>query len=333
MTVSIPSPFQGLQVLPAAIENVRRVAEEAKRPGRRLIFAATIGLGVLDAGLFAVSLWAQYTYIFNVKGQSWAAIIEASALDAGMVIFSLLALGLSLAGQTSRIERALIVLCAGGSAGMNFAAANAASIRSIAAYVMPAIFLAIVTDRVIAVVRRHVLGLEAEQSAWGTIGRTVLAVPLLGARIVLYVLRLVLAPWSTVKGMRRWVLESTPLPSGPASAAVTVQAETVSPAADAGELDTAARRALPPGSCIAVSDSGEVCGRVRPCTRHEPEVSIPGETKKAHLIRLYRDHPRYGDRAWASRAATELAGHVQLSPGTARNNVNEYLDETAGEAS
>jgi hypothetical protein len=329
VTVSIPS----IQVWDDAVANVRRVSEEAKRPGRRLIAAAAAGLGLLDAGLFAVSLRAQYSYIFHAKGQSWPSVIEAAALDAGMVIFSLLALGLALAGQSSRIERALIVLCAVGSAGMNYAAADVSSIRSVAAYVMPSIFLAIVTDRVIAVVRRHVLGLEAEQSAWGTIGRALLAVPLLAARVVLYVLRLVLAPWSTVKGMRRWVLESTPLPAGPARTAVTVQAETVSHEADAGELDTPDRRALPPGSCIAASDSGEVCGRVRPCTRHEPEVSIPGETKKAHLIRLYRDHPRYGDRAWASRAATELAGHVQLSPGTARNNVNEYLDETAREAS
>ena len=123
-----------------------------------------------------MSLAAQYQYIFHAKHQSWPAVIEAVALDAGMVIFSLLALGLARGRQAAPIERTLIVACALGSAAMNYGAADVTSARSVAAYVMPPVFLAIVTDRVIAVVRRHVLGMDGERSAWAALGRAALVV-------------------------------------------------------------------------------------------------------------------------------------------------------------
>lgn len=53
----------------------------------------------------------------------------------------------------------------------------------------------------------------------------------------------------------------------------------------------------------------------------------PNETKKEALLRLYRAHEHHGVRIRASRTATELAAQIQLSPGAARNYVNEYLDE------
>ena len=96
--------------------------------------------------------------------------IEAIGLDVGMAVFSLLALGLAMAGQSARIERALIVVCAVASAGQNYAAADVTSPRSVAAYVVPPLFLALVVDRVVAVVRRHVLG-DAERSVWAAVGR------------------------------------------------------------------------------------------------------------------------------------------------------------------
>jgi hypothetical protein len=83
---------------------------------------------------------------------------------------------------------------------MNFAAANDASPKSVLAYVMPPVFLAVVADRVVSVARRHVLG-EDERSPW-----------LAAASLVLYALRLVLAPASTAAGLRCWLLLKTPLP-------------------------------------------------------------------------------------------------------------------------
>jgi hypothetical protein len=193
------------------ITNVRRIAGADRAPGSALVLAATVLLGLLAAGLFVVSLAAQYRYVFAVKHQSVPSAIEAIGLDVGMAVFSLLALGLAMAGQSARIERALIVVCAAASAGQNYAAADVTSPRSVAAYVMPPLFLALVVDRVVAVVRRHVLG-DAERSVWAAVGRG-LGVVVKGLGLVLlYLLRFALAPPSTSAGLRRVVLIATPLP-------------------------------------------------------------------------------------------------------------------------
>src|ERR1035441_980288 len=190
-----------------ALTNVRRLAGAERTPGSRLILAATMLLALLAAGLYVVSLQAQYRYVFTVKHESAVSVIEAISLDAGMTVFALLALGLAMAGQSARIERAAVVACALASAGMNYAAASVTSPRSVVAFVMPPIFLALAVDRVVAVVRRHVMG-DAERSAWSALGRLA---GLLGMA-ALYVLRFVLAPPSTAGGLRRWVLVLTPIP-------------------------------------------------------------------------------------------------------------------------
>ena len=136
-----------------------------RRPGSVLVAVATGLLFLLGVGLFAVSLDAQYRYVFHAKHQSAASWVEALALDVGMAIFSLLALGLARAGKPARAERVLIMACAAASGVMNFAAANDASPKSVLAYVMPPVFLAVVADRVVSVARRHVLG-EDERSPW-----------------------------------------------------------------------------------------------------------------------------------------------------------------------
>ena len=193
------------------VTNVRRLAGAERTPGSRLVSAATILLGLLAAGLFVVTLNAQYKYIFAAKGQAVPSMIESASLDLGMAIFALLALGLAMAGQAAKIERALIVACAFGSAAQNYAAADVTSPRSVAAYVAPSLFLALVVDRVVAVVRRHMLG-DAERSVWAAVGRGLGAVARGLGLVLLYVLRLVLAPPSTSAGLRRVVLNAAPLP-------------------------------------------------------------------------------------------------------------------------
>jgi len=137
----------------------------ARRPGAALIGTAAWLLAALALGLLAVSLAAQYRYIDGQRHQALTSGIEAGALDIGMIIFSLLALGLARAGQSARIERGLVVACAAGSALMNYAAADVTSPRSVLAFVMPPVFLAIVVDRVVVVVRRHVLGTAPAETA------------------------------------------------------------------------------------------------------------------------------------------------------------------------
>jgi hypothetical protein len=99
---------------------------------------------------------------------------------------------------------------------MNLAAADPASWRSVAAYVAAPMFLAVLTDRVIAVIRQHVLPLDAE-SAWAPLGRAAVAGLHLAAVAALYLLRIVLAPASTLRGLRQMVLDATPIPGRPGS--------------------------------------------------------------------------------------------------------------------
>ena len=266
-------------------------------PGSALVSAATALLGLLAVGLFVVSLAAQYHYVFSAKHQVLPSIIEAVGLDAGMTIFSLLALGLARAGQSARIERALVIACALGSAAMNYAAANDGSPRSVAAYVMPPVFLAVVVDRVVAVVRRHVLG-AADRSAWTGAGR-----------VALYLLRFVLAMPSTASGLRRQVLVLTPLPDTSATALPPAVTDVAAlPAAK-----TPGSAAIPPADPepeaqvkVTVAD-----GRGRP----------RGESKTARFLALVADrHGELGgiDPAKVARIAADLAPEVGLNEGSAR---------------
>lgn len=317
-----------------AITNVRKLAGHSRggerRPGARLVGTATWLLGVLATGLFAVSLAAQYQYISGVKHhQVLASGIEAAGWDAAMVIFSLLALGLARAGQPARTERALILAAALGSAGMNYAAADARSVRSVAAYVVPPVLLAVVVDRVIAVVRRHYLG-DAERSAWVTAATALALLARVAGLGVLYGVRLVVAPVSTLAGFRRQVLALTPLPAAAPASAQEPDGDEEPDGEDDGEVVC-----QEPAGDRAGGEPGTVCGLVRPCARHEPGVRLDGETKKAHLLRVWAAGFVPRDRAGIGEAARTYAPHIQLSEGTARAYLYQHLDKlsAAGGAS
>ena len=94
---------------------------------------------------------------------------------------------------------------------MNLAAANPASWRSVAAYAAAPVFLAVITDRVIAVIRQHILPQDA-QSAWAPLGRIAVAGLRLAAVVALYLLRVLLAPSETLRGLRRMVLDAALVP-------------------------------------------------------------------------------------------------------------------------
>jgi hypothetical protein len=158
-----------------------------------------------------VSFSAQYAYIVTVRRQDAASVIEALLLDLLMIVFTLLALGLSRAGKPARAERALVLACAAASAYMNMAAADVASPRSVAAYAIAPVALAVVVDRVVAVIRRHVLA-DLEPSAWSTVGLVAAAAVRIAGLVLLYCLRFALAAPETARGLRRMVLDAAPLP-------------------------------------------------------------------------------------------------------------------------
>ena len=165
--------------------SVRRRAGTGRAPGSVLIAVAAWLLALIGGGALFVSFSAQYAYILAVRRQDAASVIEALLLDLLMIVFTLLALGLSRAGQSARAERALILLCAAASAYMNVSAADVASPRSVAAYAVAPVALAVVVDRVVAVIRRHVLA-DREPSAWTTVGRAAAAAARITGLVLLY---------------------------------------------------------------------------------------------------------------------------------------------------
>jgi len=276
----------------SGITNVRRLAGLDRTPGSRVIAFATWLLVLLGAGLMYVSFQAQYTYIYAVKHVDTASAIEAAMLDAGMIVLSALGIGLALAGKPSKAERFLIMVCAGLSAFMNYAAADTASWRSVVAYVAAPVFLAVIVDRVISVIRRHVLPRDAE-SAWVPLGRATIAAARLAALVLLYLLRFALAPPSTGMCLRQAVLNATPLPAAPA------------------------RPELPPAEEVPAIDP--------PPVTEPPELE--GASKKARLAWWYERDQDYGNRAAVAAAAKRLCGRVSLSEGTARAYLGQICDD------
>jgi hypothetical protein len=256
------------------------------RPGSRLIAAGTVLLFAAMAGLLGVSYAAQYRYILGQRHQHVASLIEAGALDVLLIIFSLLALGLARAGLSAKTERVLVLVFACGSALMNYAAADVASLRSVAAYVMPPVALAIVVDRCVAVTRQHVLGMRDGRSPWSVAGTAAGTVARFAGLSALYVLRFLADRQGTRAGIRAAILNATPLP------------ELARPEERGG-------RGTEPG------------GRIR-----ERRPWRPGSgTKTGRFLALVRQ--RHGDLAaipldQVSRIATTLAPEADLHPASAR---------------
>jgi hypothetical protein len=196
------------------ITGVGRRAGTRRAPGSVLIAVAAWLLALTGGGALFVSFSAQYAYIFTVRRQDVASVIEALLLDLLMIVFTLLALGLARAGQSARAERALILACAAASAYMNVSAADVASPRSVAAYAVAPVALAVVVDRVVAVIRRHVLA-DRGPSAWLSLGRAAAAAVKIAGLVGLYCLRFALAAPQTARGLRRIVLDAAPLPPLP----------------------------------------------------------------------------------------------------------------------
>jgi hypothetical protein len=95
---------------------------------------------------------------------------------------------------------------------MNVSAADVASPRSVAAYAVAPVALAVVVDRVVAVIRRHVQA-DTEHSAWTALGHAAAAAARITGLVLLYLLRFALDAPETVRGLRRMVLDAAPLPA------------------------------------------------------------------------------------------------------------------------
>ena len=272
----------------------------AGEPGRGLINAGMALLGLLDAGLLYVVYAAQYAFIFSQKHEHTAAQVQALALDAAMIIFSVLALGLARKGLGAPAERAAIVACAAASAFMNWTAADQASLRSVAVYVAAPILLALTTDRTISVVRRHVLGMKDDAQPVGAHG------PRPG-------------PLQPVRAPRRGGLQGDPRGASRHAILAAAPLPEAEPAALAEDQDALGvlRADLATGleriRSAAEADLAGLRGRLE-FTSSAVDGAMTGlqgitdrlgrlelaagasayPTKKAHFMALYREHADYG---------------------------------------
>jgi Protein of unknown function (DUF2637) len=168
---------------------------------------AAAGLCVLAAAAAAVSFTAQYRMVEATRHLAAIAALEAAIPDAAALVFACLGIALALHGRRALRARALNLASVTASVFMNTIAA-APGWRNLAIWSMPPVAYALASDTLITVVRtRH----QQLTAALGADTATPLAIV---GGAVLWLLRLLLAPPSTLAGFRAWVLEECPVAPG-----------------------------------------------------------------------------------------------------------------------
>ena len=207
---------------------------------------------MLAAAAAAVSFTAQYRMVDAARHLPAIAALEAAIPDAAALVFACLGIALALHGRRALRARTLNLASVGASVFMN-AIAAAPGWRNLAIWAMPPVAYALASDTLIGVVRARALARHQHlDTALAADAATPLAI--LGG-LILWLLRLALAPASTLAGFRAWVLDECPVAPGRRA-----------PAAPAG-LRTApgGRRPRPPGSWIW-SPNGMGLSPRSPCT-------------------------------------------------------------------
>jgi hypothetical protein len=243
---------------------------------------AAVGLCVLAAAAAAVSFTAQYRMVNATRHLPVIAALEASIPDAAALVFACLGIALALHGRRALRARALNLASVAASVFMN-AIAAAPGWRDLAIWIMPPVAYALASDTLIGVVRARAVARRRLAAAFADDTATPLAA--LGG-LILWLLRLILAPVSTLTGFRAWVLEECPI--APGRRATGTPIPTV----------------LPP--------------RPVPAPR---QAKVPSKTKTARFLDLVTE--RHGPLASVpldavAQIASSLAPHADLNPGSAR---------------
>ena len=185
---------------------------------------AMIALGALATAAAVVSFAAQFNMIVSVRHGRLIAALEAGIPDAAAAIFASLGIALALHGKRAIRARLLNVGAVATSVFMNFIAADPGW-KNAAIWVMPPVAYALASDTAIGVIRSWTLA-RARELRDTLADDEVTPLAIVGA-LCLWLVRLVLAPWSTLCGFRRWVVEECPvapgrtaLPTAPAAASL-----------------------------------------------------------------------------------------------------------------
>jgi hypothetical protein len=254
---------------------------------------AMIGLCVLAAAAAAVSFAAQYRMIYAARRLAVVAALEAAIPDAAALIFASLGIALALHGKRAIRARILNVAAVAVSVFMNTVAA-APGWRSVAIWAMPPVAYALASDTVIGVARAWAI---ARQKALNELLADDELTPLaIVGGLLLWLLRLALAPVSTLAGFRAWVIEECPVAPGRR--------------ARPGPRASRPRSAPRPATAVTAGSPEDQQGGARP------------GTKTARFLDLVAS--RHGPLeafplADVSQISGELAPEVGLDPGAARS--------------
>jgi hypothetical protein len=295
---------------------------------------AAVALAVLAAAAAVVSWDAQDTMVRSAKHVAVVAALEAGIPDVGAVIFAALGVALALHGRRALRPRALNAACVGISLTMNALAAGHGW-RDLAIWVMPAAVYAVASDTLIGVVRAWAIARQ-HHSSLADDGPGLLAVVGGGA---LWLLRLVLAPPSTLKGFRDWVVSDCPVAPGHRPghlaelAAVRQDAEHQLEQAEQRlalearqqdeVIECAVERARQAGAEAARAQSAESLAR------SELDAQRSAFARQAEQARA--DATREGEavRAWAGQQIDGLRAGLQRSQQAAAGLLGEIQDSTA----
>jgi hypothetical protein len=258
-----------------------------------------VSLAVLAAASAAVSYAAQYRMVFAAKGIAPVAALEAAIPDLAALIFATLGVALALHGKRAIRARVLNVAAVVTSVAMNVLAAGRGW-RDLAIWAMPPIAYALASDTAIGVVRAWTLA--TQKALDETLDDEATPLAILGG-LLLWLLRLGIAPASTLAGFRAWVIEQCPIAPG--------------------------RRALlvPPDSRTQVAPHSVKAITGRPAAAARRGRARQG-TKTARFLALVAD--RYGPlEAFpltdVSRVSTELAPKADLDSGAARSALRRHV--------
>src|SRR5216683_2304404 len=189
-------------------------AHARRAPDRALgwLRGAMLALAVLAAAAAVVSWDAQYVLVRSVKHNPAVAAMEAGIPDIGALIFATLGIALALHGRRAVRARALNVACVGISLSMNALAATPGW-ADLAIWVMPSAVYALASDTLIGVVRAW--GMTRSRLGGDLAAADDEATPMaIIGGLVLWLIRLGIAPLSTIAGFRRWVLDECPVAPG-----------------------------------------------------------------------------------------------------------------------
>ena len=190
---------------------VRPSGRHARDRAHAWLRSAMIALAVLAAAAAAVSWDAQYVLVRAVKHDTAIAALEAGIPDVGAVVFASLGVALALHARRAIRARVLNVGCVGVSLAMN-ALASAPGWRDLAIWVMPSAVYALASDTLISVIRAWVIARE-HRSGQALADDEATPMTIVGG-LFLWMLRLALAPPSTITGFRRWALDECPVAPG-----------------------------------------------------------------------------------------------------------------------